>query len=201
MNLEQRTHALLAVVDAYQRRRCAELIEPAREQARTLRREALRAAHERVRKAIEEARKRLATEIGAGEARLATAQRLHAQRRAAATLAQAWAPLRAALRRRWLDAPTRLRWVESHLERALRALPHTAWEIQHPRDWNEAERGSVAARLAAHGIEVAFTAQPSIEAGLRVIAGNNALDCTLDGLLAERAAIEGRLLQLLAEAG
>ncbi|MGE5338293.1 MAG: hypothetical protein ACM3PU_10715, partial [Gemmatimonadota bacterium] len=199
MNLEQRTSALLDVVDAYRGRRCAELLEPAREQARCIRRDALRAARTRVRTAIEEVRKRLASEIGAAEARLATERRLLAQRQAAATLAQAWQPLRTALRARWQMPPTRASWVDTHLERALHALPVTPWEIHHPRDWPADERDAVAARLAATGIAARFVASPSIDAGLRVIAGNNALDFTLDGLLAERTALEGRLLQLLVE--
>ncbi len=199
MNLEQRTSALLDVVDAYRRRRCAELLEPAHEQARALRRDALRAARARVRTAIEEVRKRLASEIGAAEARLATERRLLAQRQAAATLAQAWQPLRAALRARWQAASTRVRWVDTHLDRALHALPVTQWEIQHPQDWPADERDTVTARLSSRGIAAQFVASPSIDAGLRVIAGNNALDFTLDGLLAERTALEGRLLQLLVE--
>jgi hypothetical protein len=121
------------------------------------------------------------------------------QRRAATTLVQAWTQLRAALQARWQVQETRVRWVDSHLDRALRALSHTQWQIHHPRDWPVAEAEKVAARLAARGITARFIEDASIAAGLRVIAGNNALDVTLDGLLAERAAIEGRLLQLLVE--
>ena len=200
MNLHERTSALLAVVDEYRSRRCAELIDPAQQQASAIRREALRAARSRVRTAIAEARARIASEIGAAEARLATERRLLAQRRAAATLAQARAPLRAALRTRWQAPETRARWIESHLARALRTLPPAEWEIQHPPDWPGAERAATAARLQAQGIRTRFVASSAIDAGLRVIAGHNALDFTLAGLLAERAAIDGRLLQLLSEA-
>jgi hypothetical protein len=199
MNLRQRTAALLQVVDAYRARRCAELIEAATGQARTLVRDALRTARGRVHTAIEEQRKRIAAEIGAAEARLATERRLRAQRSATATLAQAWEALRAALLARWRNTSTRARWVDAHLARALAALPRTAWQIRHPPDWPQAERDAVVARLAAHGIAAEPIADASIAAGLRVRAGNNALDFTLDGLLAERAALEGRLLQLLAE--
>jgi hypothetical protein len=199
MNLQQRTAALLDVVEAYRTRRCAELVEPAARQAREIRRGAVTAARSRVHTAIEEQRKRMATEISAAEARLATERRLLVQRRAAATLAQAWTQLRTTLQARW-DAPeTRASWVDSHLDRALRALSHTQWQLHHPRDWPAAEAETVAARLAARGITARFVADASIDAGVRVIAGNNALDATLDGLLAERAAIEGRLLQLLTQ--
>ncbi len=199
MNLEQRTAALLQVVDAYRARRCTELLAPAREQARTLTREALRTARSRVHTAIEEERRRIAAEIGAAEARLATERRLHAQRDAADALAQARQPLRDALLARWQAAATRARWVESHLQRALAALPRAPWEIRHPGDWPRAERDAIVAQLAACGIDAQAITDSAIVAGLRVRTGSNALDFTLDGLLAERAAIEGRMLQLLAE--
>lgn len=199
MNLHQRTAALLEVVAAYRARRCEELRQPAEQQAREIRRSALTAAHQRVHTAVEEQRKRMAAEIGAAEARLATEHRLLAQRRAAAMLARAWTHLRSALLARWRDAATRTRWVDSNLDRALQALPHGQWQILHPRDWPDGEREAVAARMAPHGIATGFVEDASVAAGLRVIAGNNALDFTLDGLLADRAAIEGRLLQMLAE--
>jgi hypothetical protein len=199
MNLQQRTTALLEVVEAYRTRRCAELLEPAAQQAREIRRSALTAARSRVHTAIEEQRKRMAAEISAAEARLATERRLLVQRRAAITLAQAWTQLRATLQASWEVPETRTLWVDSNLDRALRALSHTQWQIQHPRDWPAAEAETVAARLAARGITARFIEDASIDAGVRVIAGNNALDVTLDGLLAERAVIEGRLLQLLSE--
>ncbi len=200
MNLQQRTAALLQVVDAYRARRCAELLEPATAQARLLKREALRTARGRVHTAIEEQRKRIAAEVGAAQARLATERRLRAQRSATATLAQAWEPLRAALRARWRDAATRARWIDTQLARARTALPRGAWQVRHPPDWPQAEREAARSLLAAHGIIAEPIADAAIEAGLRVRAGNNSLDFTLDGLLAERAALEGRLLQLLTEA-
>jgi len=199
MNLQQRTAALLEVVEAYRARRCAELLEPAGLQAREIRRNALAAARQRVHTAIEEQRRRKAIEISAAEARLATERRLLVQRRAAATLAQAWTQLRAELQARWRVRDTRTRWVDSHLDRALHALTHAQWQIHHPAGWPASEAETVTARLAQRGIATRFSEDASIDAGVRVIAGNNALDVTLDGLLAERAALEGRLLQLLSE--
>ncbi len=80
-------------------------------------------------------------------------------------------------------------------------LPRGAWEVRHAPGWPEAERRELAARVAGRdGPAVAFVAEPSIAAGFRVRAGHNTLDATLDGLLADRKAIEGRLLHRLEEA-
>jgi len=44
-----------------------------------------------------------------------------------------------------------------------------------------------------------WQAREDIDGGVRIRAGNNVVDATIDGLLADRAALEGRLLDLLPE--
>lgn len=196
MNLEQRTRALLAVVDEFRSRRCAELLEPADAQAREIVRGALAEARRRVRTAIEEERARMAGELAAAEARLATERRLAAQRRAMQLLAQVGDRLRAALAARWRAADARARWATAHLSRAAQALPGGAWTIRCAPDWPVPERDAALRWLAARGVhEVRIQPDAAIAAGFRVQAGHNVLDATLEGLLADRAAIEGQLLE------
>jgi vacuolar-type H+-ATPase subunit E/Vma4 len=198
MNLRERTQALLAVVDEYRRRRCAELLGPADAQARAIVREALTEARRRVRTAIAEERQRVAAEVAAAEARLATERRLAAQRRATRMLALAWDRLRGELLRRWRDPDARARWVRSHLARAVQALPAIAWTIRCAPDWPASERDIALNELAAHGLrDVRIEPDATIAAGFRVQAGHNVLDATLEGLLADRTAIEGQLLELM----
>ena len=221
LTLEQRTAALLALVEDYRVRRCAALIEPAREQARSILRAARAEGRRRVRTTVAELRSRLAAEVGAAQARLATERRLAEQRRALAVLREAWSELREALRRRWRDPAARALWLDSQLERALRVLPRERrraaalagpapdqpssddaadqpWQIEHAADWPASERDAFLARIAAHGMTVASTrARDDIDGGLRIRAGANVVDATIDGLLADRAAVEGRLLDLL----
>jgi len=55
-------------------------------------------------------------------------------------------------------------------------------------------------RIAAAGVASAsWQAREDIDGGVRIRAGNNVVDATIDGLLADRAALEGRLLDLLQE--
>lgn len=196
MNLQERTQALLAVVEEFRRRRCAELLEPADAQARAIVRNALAEARRRVRTAIAEERQRIAAEIAAAQARLATQRRLAAQRRAMQLLGKAWDGLRAALAARWRAPATRARWVDAYLARATRALPAGAWTIRCAPDWPAPEREAALRRLAERGLrDVRIEPDAAIAAGFRVHAGHNVLDATLDGLLADRAAIEGQLLE------
>ena len=85
MRLEQRTTALLDLVEQYRSRRCADLLDPARAEARETVRAAIADARRRVSTAIAEERKRFDAEVGAVEAALATDRRLSAQRHAVRT--------------------------------------------------------------------------------------------------------------------
>lgn len=204
LTLAQRTAALLALVEDYRARRCAALLDPARGEARAILRAARAQGRRRVHAAIRELRQRLAAEVGAAQARAATERRLAEQRQALLLLREAWAELQAALQRRWRDPAARQCWLESQLQRAERVLGHSgaAWRIDYAADWPDEERDAVLARLAAAGIGIE-AAQPrhDIAGGLRIRAGANLVDATIDGLLADRAAVEGRLLELLRAEG
>jgi uncharacterized protein YecE (DUF72 family) len=202
MRLEQRTVALLDLVEQYRSRRCTELLDPARAEARETIRAAIAEARRRVSTAIAEERKRRDAEVGAVEAALATDRRLSAQRHAVQLLAVAWSDLRTRLLARWQSPATRRRWTETYLKRALQAVPRgpDGWTIEHHNAWNgeELERGL--AWLREQGVNsLKVVEDPAIAAGFRVVGGHNVLDATLDGLLADRAQIEGRLLHHLDE--
>ena len=202
MNTEERARALLALVDEYRDSKRAESVGKARAEARAAAAEASQLARSRVHEAIGAERKRYQAAVSAAEARLHTRRRLAHQSRQAAMVAAGWQRLRGVLAARWADPGGRRCWVETHLARALAVLPRGDWEVRHAPDWPEAERRERTARLAERAeAAVAFVANPSIQAGFRVRTGHNTLDATLDGLLAERKAIEGRLLHHLEQGG
>lgn len=201
MKLAERTSALIETVDRYRAERCAALLEPAIAEARALRKAALSDARRRVATAIDEERKRLRRDVGAVEASVATERRLVAQQRAVRQLGIAWIALRKALAARWSDPGRRSAWVDAHVARGVECLAHDAeWRVRHHPAWSDEERVRVTERLAALGIRVSFEEDTSIDAGFTVTCGHNVLDASLDGLLADRATIEGRLLQALEEA-
>ena len=200
LTLERRTAALLALVEEYRAKRCAELLEPAREQARALLRSARAEGRRRVHTTIGEARQRLAAEVGAAQARLATERRLTEQRHAVQVLQQAWSALREALRARWRDPATRGPWLDAHLARAFAALPSGQWQIEFAANWPDGERAALTERIARQGVVgVAWQPRADIDGGVRIRAGNNVVDATIEGLLADRGVLEGRLLDLLQE--
>lgn len=200
MNLEHRVTSLLDLVEQFRRRRQNELIDPARAEARETIRTALAESRRRVRTAIAEERKRYAAEVGAVEAALATDRRLASQRHSVRLLGAAWHTLRERLVARWDQSETRAQWVMAHLDRALKAVPHHAsgWQIEHHPAWSDDERAHARERLRIEGVTpVQFEAAAGIAAGFRVVSGHNVLDATLEGLVADRTQLEGRLLHHL----
>lgn len=201
MNLADRASALIATVEQYRLERCAALLEPAHAEARTIVKAALADARRRVTTAIDEERKRLRRDVSALEASLATERRLVAQQRAVRQLGLAWGALRKGLAARWADPVTRRAWVAAHLARGVECLAHDGqWRIRHDAAWGDDERCRAAEQLKARGIHAAFDEDAALAAGFVVTCGHNVLDASLDGLLADRAGIEGRLLQALEEA-
>lgn len=195
MSIETRLDALLRLIEEHRDAHCAGHREKAARDAADLVSSAWRGARERTRGVLEAERGRHAASVAREEANLAIERRLAHQRGLRAALAQAWARLEAALRERWSDAQARRAWIEHHLESAARLIAAEAWTIEHGPDWSEAERGWVSDWLDAHApCKATFSADAAIGAGFRVRAGHNLFDATLDGLLGDRAQIEGRLL-------
>ena len=197
MRLAETERALLAVVAADRERRVDAILGEADSTARAVMKEAHERARREVRDAVLATRLRAEERVITLRARLATAQRLSEQRRAAGILAAEWDSLPEALLARWRRPETRRRWARHAAQAALGRLPRQGWRIEHPADWPEAERVELATALTGElDSAPSFAADPAIKAGLRVCAGQNAVDATFDGLLADREAIGARLLSL-----
>ncbi len=200
MSIEQRVQALIEIAEDYRAKRCGALLAAAREESGRIVAEARAAARGRIREALSREHDRLAGSIEQAQARLVTLRRVRMLKRAAAVLTQAWPRLEQALAQRWQSAAGRKAWVEQHLAVARDVLPAAAWTVLHPPGWHAAERDQALLWLRQHGIADARVApDATLEAGIRVVCGMNVLDASLAGLLADRAPIEGRLLQYLEE--
>lgn len=201
MNLDQRTEALLALVESYRSQRQAEILGPARAQARDIVRTAHGEARRRVHIAVLEARERQRTELARERAALQTLHRTVSRQWALLEIARAWQLLHEELLRRWQTPELRERWTAHHLRSALSVLPMGAWEIVHAPEWLAQERACAFEFLRTHGItSINFVADLAMGAGLRIACRRNVVDASLDGLLADRVALEGEILRLLATA-
>jgi vacuolar-type H+-ATPase subunit H len=198
MNRDLRASALLATIDEFRRTRCDECVAAARTEARRLRREAHAAARTKVRAVLAEERARLEAEVASREARLQTERRLAAQRGVSALLGEAWPRLRAAVNEAWATPGLRRAWTSRQIAAASALLPGQRWRIRHAPGLGEEERKSLAQVSGVRNVE--WLEDSTLSAGFAIEADHNVLDATFEGLLAERAALEARLLVLLEEA-
>jgi len=196
-DVEGPTQALLALIEADRESQCTQILGEAAARADAVRAQSRSEARTRVRQAFEEQRRARDERVAAALAQLATRRRLHQQQHVAAWLRAAWLRLPLELQTRWTRPETRATWVATTLAAARQRLPAGGWHIKHAPDWPLAERDAFAAAL--DGPPATFEADPGITAGLKISRQGNVIDGTLAGLLADRAAIESRLLRWLEE--
>lgn len=197
-DIERQTQALLALIEADRARQCGQILGDAHGRATTLRAQASEQARSRMRQVFAEQRQRRHDQLAAAHARLATRRRLHAQQRTAALLLLAWQQLPGELRSLWQHSDSRAAWIRHVSDYAHERLQPGRWLIVHATDWPAAEQQTLASSLLAGArAEPRFETDASIEGGLKVVAGNNVIDGTIIGLLADRADIEAQLLRQL----
>lgn len=198
MNRELRVSALLAAIDEDRRTRCEKCVAAALAEARRLRREAHAAARAKVRAVLAEERERLEAEVASRQARLQTEQRLAVQRGVSALLGEAWPLLRAALAEAWATPGLRRAWASRQIAAASALLSRQRWRIRHAPGLGEEERKRLAQASEVGSID--WVEDSTISAGFAIEADHNVLDATFEGLLADRPALESRLLVLLEDA-
>ncbi len=191
---------MLKLVEDHELARCREVMARAQREARQLLREAHAAARERMHRHAQELKYLRNRERGRAQAELATAHRQHRQRGDRALLDAGWTQLRQALVARWQAPAARRRWIDNLARAALARLPRGSWTVTCPATWDRTEREALAKQIAsALGTAPAWFEDRSVAAGLQFCVGGACLDGTLDGLLADRAAVEAMLLAELRE--
>ena len=199
MSLEDRERSLIKLVADQRDQACRQLIGDAERTARKLVHQAHRKQRELLHRRIVGERARIQARIQAVEAERVTRERREQALSSADFLAQAWPLLRAGLQRRWADVHGRQHWVARCIREALLALPAGAWTVRHAEGWPAAEQHAARERLTrALGVEPHLRTDATIQAGLIIDGGGASLDASLDGLLADRSRLEGRLLAILA---
>ena len=195
MNREQAAAALLRVVADNREAKCRALRERAATEVRAVLKQAHSCARERVRAALEEARKRDSEHRARAEAQQRRRERLAREQDLRARLDEGARQVKELLVQSWQAPVERRTWVEGAALRAAAMLPAGRWEIAHPGGWPKAERERLRQLLLERGVgAVDFVPDQTIAAGVRLSSGNAVFDVTLSGLLADRTAVEARLL-------
>lgn len=197
-HIERQMQALLALLEEDRKRQCDALSADAQARARSVVQQAHRDARARMRAAFIAERQRLDDRVKAAAARLQAERRISEQERRAQLLRLAWQMLPQALLERWRNPEQRGKWVAQAIDSAHRLLPRETWTLRVAPGWSPAEREQTLQATARRlGAMPRCSELAELQAGLLIIAGEGRLDATIGGLLADRSAIEARLLEYL----
>lgn len=196
--LDAQVQTLLALVEQHRERHCARIAAEAQQQREAILRQAHHDARQRMREAIRSERLRTREKLEATAAQLQTRERQQQHKSALLMLHRGWELLGDAVLRRWKAAPQRREWMCALIKLALERLPPRPWVIEHPPGWDPEECAELRAAMEQHcGAAPQLRADGQLHAGLRICADGACLDGTLEGLLADREAIEAQLLAQL----
>lgn len=193
--LDLQVDSMLGALKVQQDRRCREIEGAANRKAEQLLAESRDRVRSRLHKAVVEERQRRETALLDARHRIETAERRKIQRHYRKFLHDASPMLGAELERRWRDDASRRSWCEMVIAEAADRLSGGAWTVEHPGGWSGDDTTWLEQAFAVRGLpQPALREDASIAAGLRIRLGPACLDATIDGLMADIAAVEGQLL-------
>jgi hypothetical protein len=198
MSLEDTEKRLVELVDDWSDEECLRLLDRARDEALALLRTGYGRARRHLREAVEAERTRARTRISTARAELETLRRRHRQHLGALLLAAARERLPEVLSERWADAGARAAWIRTTATQALARLPRGRWVVRHALCFHASDYDTLLQALGDLGArEPELVSDPGLDAGLVIECAGVRLDASVGGLLADREAIEARLLALL----
>ncbi len=193
--LDLQVSSVLAALKAQQDRRCREIESAVSRKAEQLLSESRDRMRKRVHKAVIEERQRRETALLDARHRIETAERRRVQRHYREFLQDATPMLAAELEQRWRDDESRRSWCEMVIGEAAERLAGDPWTVEHPGDWSGEDAKWLERTFADRELpQPALREDAAIAAGLRIRLSSACLDATMDGLLADRRAVEGLLL-------
>jgi hypothetical protein len=197
--VRHQVETLTGVLREHTERRCREIRREAEQRAEALRSDSRREARRRVHEAVLEERRRRESAIVEAKQRLDSDARRQLQMRYEELVELAWPLLRREFAARWAESGSRAEWCALLIDDAARLLGADDWVVEHPDPgtdaWSPADSKQLGKALAGRGVqECRFRAVRGLDAGLRIRRGGACLDGTIDGVLAHRDAVTGRLL-------
>jgi hypothetical protein len=181
------------------RAEAGEVTTRAQQQAQAWLAQARLDARARMHTAIADLRREGAALHARAQAQRDTQARARAQQQAHVLVRSALPLLRELLLERWRDAPSRQRWIALAVQDAVGRLRWEEWVVEHPADWEEAQRRELADSVRARrSVSLTFLACDDIGAGLRFRADLAVLDATPAGLLADARTVAALLFDQIA---
>lgn len=192
---------LLAIVIENREKRCAQLRDNARQQAREIIQQAHRKSRARMHRHVVALREKHGQRVSSAVARNQTLLRKQRQKADRAIADRAWPLLGEAMQALWGRAETRRKWLEAAITNTAARLLHSGLRVEHPADMNENELIWMKQHIENIGKQAELRVCKEIEAGVRIVAEGTVVDATLDGLLKQKTMIEAMLIARIKRAG
>lgn len=193
--LEVQVDSLLDELKRQEARRCQEILTAAERAARDLTAATRHELRRKRRQAVADERQRRRHALLEAASRIETRAQSSAHARYKKVLDTAWPRLLAALEDRWRQPDSRWAWCEMLVDEAAASLGRSSWTVEHPPDWNAGDESRLLAASDDRAVAApTFVGDPCIRAGVRIRVEDACLDGTLDGLLADRRAVEAQIL-------
>jgi hypothetical protein len=193
--LDLQVESVLGALKSQQDGRCREIESAVGHKVEQLLTDSHRRMRQRVHAAVVEERQRRETALLDARHRIETSDRRKVQQQYRKFLHDAAPLLVTELERRWRDGESRRSWCEMVLGEAADRLAGEPWTIEHPRGWPDADAAWLEQTMKNLGLpQPVLHEDDEITAGLRVRLDSACLDATIQGVMANRRDVEGRLL-------
>ena len=186
---------LLGIVVENREKRCEEIREKARQEARDIIRQAHASSRARMRRHIDALREKYRVRVASARAHNQTLLRQQHQRTDRAVLDIAWPALQQAMLALWVNPESRRQWLDAAIAGAAARLREHGGHIEHPLNMAEADLEWIKQQFHNNtGSQPDFAGCDDLEAGIRIIAQGTVVDASLEGLLKQRTSIEATLI-------
>jgi vacuolar-type H+-ATPase subunit H len=193
--VDAQVQRLLDIVESWRKQQCDVLVERARQESRRVIRQAYQSARRNVHEDILVTRRQIGDTLAAARARQHTLMMQQRHAAASSFLDLCWGALADQLQARWQQPEARRAWVAKIVSTATALVPARTWLIEHPGDWPDAEQEALCAQVKTGAAgEIRFRADPGMTAGIRISTDGAIIDGSLQGLMADRNAIDSLTL-------
>ncbi len=199
LRAEHQADALIEEIERKVDASCAAIRADAARDAEALRQRSREKARRQLQRAVAEMRATARRRTLQALAEQETARSRRAAAQAALWLTQAEPALGEAIERRWSDREARAQWIAAQIAQAGARLGGRHWTVRHPAAWRDAEVDALRSALAGSATAGStLQADASLSVGLVIEADGVRLDSRPAALLADRAAVQARLLAAIA---
>ncbi|MDH5172979.1 MAG: hypothetical protein OEW92_11210 [Gammaproteobacteria bacterium] len=189
--VDAQVQRLLDIVETWRKEQCDALADEAQQESRRVIRQAYQSARKNLHEDIQLTRRQISDTLAAARARQHTLMMQQRHKAASGFLETCWNSLADKLHARWRQPESRRQWITKIVSTATALVPATEWLIEHPQDWSSDEQQQLGRQIEARvGGQARFAAVPEITAGIRISTEGAVIDGSLQGLMADRNAID-----------